>query len=74
MANRHAAVELRKRLHDLAGPMAARVTMGTFHSLAIRLTGRRITESNEGAGDTKFDQALIDAVDMLEGRITPAGE
>jgi ATP-dependent DNA helicase RecQ len=72
--NRHAAVELRKRLHDLAGPMAARVTMGTFHSLAIRLTGRRITDSNEGTNATKFDQALIAAVDMLEGRITPEGE
>src|ERR1019366_1282700 len=37
--NRHAAIELRRRLNDLVGDDARGVTVLTYHALAMRLLG-----------------------------------
>jgi len=37
--NRLAAIQLKRRLRELIGPAAARVTVLTYHALAARLTG-----------------------------------
>ena len=42
--NRHAAIELRRRLSDLVGDDARGVTVLTYHALAMRLLGYSFSE------------------------------
>ncbi len=80
--NRGAAHELRRRLRDLAGDLARRVTIHTYHALALRLTGRtfereRIASVNRHAGndavagshdkDAAFQSILREAIALLRG-------
>ncbi len=64
--NRHAAVQIRQRLHALIGDDAKRVTVLTCHGLAMRLTGTsfqgRTTPSYE-----QFASVMRDAVMLLKG-------
>ncbi|MHB9006271.1 MAG: UvrD-helicase domain-containing protein, partial [Limisphaerales bacterium] len=72
--NRSAALELRRRLAELAGDDARGVTVLTYHGLAMRLLGRSFT--GEAGGRTRepdFDALITDAVKLLRGEVVPAG-
>ncbi len=47
--NRHAAIELRRRLTDLVGADARGVTVLTYHALAMRLLGRSFLPTDRSA-------------------------
>jgi ATP-dependent DNA helicase RecQ len=67
--NHKAAVELRRRLNELAGADARGVTVQTYHSLALRLLGRSCPTDTE----PDFDQLIRDAVAVLNGEVVPDG-
>ncbi len=74
--NRHAAIELRRRLRDLVGDDAKGVTVVTYHGLAMRLLGCTFAGGAErpGAGNgVDFDALILDAVKLLRGEKVPAG-
>ena len=69
--NRHAAVEIRRRLAALIGNDARWVTVLTCHALAMRLAGFSFTGRAERPGGADFDQAIRRAVDVLRGKGLP---
>ena len=72
--NHQAAVELRRRLNDLAGGDARGVTVQTYHGLAMRLLGLSVADMNEEHREKlDFDRLLEDAVQLLEGGKTLPG-
>ncbi len=75
--NRHAAVQIRQRLHELIGDDANGVTVLTCHALAMRLAGstfaRSIEETDAEAQDI-FDNVLKEAIELLGGRNAPTEE
>ncbi|MCE9634825.1 MAG: RecQ family ATP-dependent DNA helicase [Planctomycetes bacterium] len=76
--NRSAAHELRTRLVALAGPIGRRVGVHTYHSLALRLTGRTVDSPQPGssantAANVDFDSILAEANAMLRGERPAAG-
>lgn len=73
--NRNAANTLRRRLLDLAGPDAKGVTVQTYHSLAMRLTGSSFAERAERKKiDTDdFKTVIPNAVRLLNGEVEFAG-
>lgn len=64
--NRHAALELRRRLLALVGDDARGVTVLTYHAMALRLTGTSLAGA-ERQGPVDFEQLLQDAIDLLGG-------
>jgi ATP-dependent DNA helicase RecQ len=72
--NRHAALELRRRLVELVGDDARGVLVQTYHGLALRLLGHSLAARRETAPDRiDFDALIRDAVELLEGRSVPPG-
>lgn len=73
--NRNAANTLRSRLLELAGPDAKGVTVQTYHSLAMRLTGSSFAERAERRKvDVEDFKTLIpDAVRLLNGKVELTG-
>jgi len=71
--NRHAANEIRKRLLQLVGADAYGVSVMTYHSMAMRLTGTRF-ERKDGVDEGALKQVLENAVLMLEGKGMAEGE
>ncbi len=72
--NRHAAIELRRRLRDLVGDDARGVAVVTYHGLAMRLLGYSFAGGVEQSGaGIDFDALITDAVKLLRGETTPAG-
>jgi ATP-dependent DNA helicase RecQ len=73
--NRNAANTLRRRLLDLAGPDAKGVTVQTYHSLAMRLTGASFAERAERrkVDAEDFKTVIPDAVRLLNGEIELSG-
>jgi ATP-dependent DNA helicase RecQ len=72
--NRHAALELRRRLADLVGPDARGVTVLTYHALAIRLLGRSFSTTRNPPGNgPDLDSLIPEATALLRGESTPAG-
>lgn len=73
--NRNAANTLRRRLLELAGPDAKGVTVQTYHSLAMRLTGASFAERAERrkieADD--FKTVIPDAISLLNGEVEFSG-
>ena len=65
--NRHAAVEIRRRLADLVGDDARGVMVLTCHSLAMRLAGASFSERPDRPGDDVFKSLMRDATDLLRG-------
>lgn len=59
---RAACRELRKRLYDLAGPLAAKVNITTFHSLAFSILG---VQGNKKALEDA-DNVVAKAAELLE--------
>ena len=76
--NRHAAVEIRRRLRDLVGDDARGVTVLTCHGLAMRLVGAsfsgRAGKSGLDADTFDFDEVLRQATALLRGEGLPPEE
>ncbi|QYF94648.1 RecQ family ATP-dependent DNA helicase [Massilia sp. PAMC28688] len=64
--NRHAALEIRKRLTELIGDDARGVTVLTCHALAMRLVGASFAQ--RGGEEADFEAVLAEATALLEGR------
>ena len=69
--NRHAAVEIRRRLATLIGDDAKGVTVLTCHGLAMRLVGASFSGRAERPDEDAFDAVLRQAVDLLRGKGLP---
>ena len=66
--NRHAAVEIRRRLMDLIGNDARGITILTCHALAMRLVGVSFQERERHLlDDATFREVLRQAVALLRG-------
>ncbi len=65
--NRHAAVDIRRRLIELIGDDAFGVTVLTCHALAMRLAGFSFTGMSERPDDETFRNVMRTAVDVLRG-------
>ena len=71
--NRHAAVEIRRRLVDLIGDDGKGVTVMTCHALAMRLAGVSFSGQTSASNDA-FRQVLVQATALLNGEGLPAAE
>lgn len=65
--NRHAAVEIRKRLAELIGDDAKGVTVLTCHALAMRLAGVSFAGQADKVDGDRFKEVLEQAIGLLEG-------
>ena len=66
--NRHAAVDIRRRLGDLIDSRDARgVTVLTCHALAMRLAGASFLGLADNPDDSRFDEIIRQAVALLRG-------
>ena len=72
--NRHAAVEIRRRLADLIGDDARGVMVLTCHALAMRLVGASFAGRANRLRDGDFDDVLRQAVALLQGEGLPPDE
>jgi len=70
--NRHAAVEIRRRLYDLIGNDARGVSVMTCHALAMRLVGASLAGREINSGF--FKEVLEQAVKLLQGEGLPPEE
>jgi len=66
--NRHAAVEIRRRLADLIGDDARGVTVLTCHGLAMRLAGASFSGRAERPNGDMFQEVMRQAVALLRGQ------
>ena len=71
--NRHAAVEIRRRLKELVGDDAHGTTVLTCHGLALRLTGT-ILVNRQDLSEDDFRSVLREAVKLLRGEGLPPKE
>ena len=72
--NRHAAVDIRRRLKELIGDDARGVTVLTCHALAMRLAGASFT-GRAGRPDVDvFKEVMRRAVELLRGEGMPPEE
>ena len=65
--NRHAAIEIRRRLADLIGDEARGVIVLTCHALAMRLVGASFTARAERPGQEVFQEVIRQAITLLRG-------
>ena len=72
--NRHAALEIRRRLHNLIGDDARGVVVMTCHALAMRLTGASFSGTSDRGRDIDFGRIVRDAADLLRGEGLPADD
>ena len=72
--NRHAAVEIRRRLKALVGDDAWGVTVLTCHALAMRLVGATFAGRADKLEDDAFKLVLQQAVALLRGADLPVEE
>ena len=72
--NRHAAVEIRRRLADLIGDDARGVIVLTCHALAMRLVGASFSGRAERLAEETFHEVIRDAAAMLRGEGLPPEE
>jgi ATP-dependent DNA helicase RecQ len=71
--NRHAAVQIRRRLADLIGDDAKGITVLTCHAFAMRLTGTSFLKQAV-KDDSAFKEVIRQAVSLLKGENIPAEE
>ena len=71
--NRHAAVQVRRRLRDLIGKDASGVYVMTCHALALRILGISFAETASDPDDRTFRNILKEAVTLLSSEDTSAG-
>ena len=72
--NRHAAVEIRRRLGDLIGEDARGVIVLTCHALAMRLVGASFSGRANRLDAGQFAEVLREAVSLLRGEGLPSDE
>ena len=72
--NRHAAVEIRRRLDELIGDDARGVTVLTCHALAMRLVGASFEGRVNQPDDEHFRQIMRQATALLKGEDLPSDE
>ena len=72
--NRHAAVEIRRRLAELVGDDARGVLVYTCHGLAMRLVGASFSSRAEQPDDDAFKDVMRQAVALLRGDGVPPEE
>ncbi len=72
--NRHAAVDIRRRLAELIGNDARGVVVLTCHALAMRLAGASFTGRAERPDDEMFRKVLRRATKLLRGEGLPPEE
>ena len=65
--NRHAAVDIRRRLTEFIGDDARGVTVLTCHALAMRLAGASFTGRSERPDDGTFRDVMRRAIALLRG-------
>ena len=68
--NRHAAIEIRRRLDELVGDDARGTTVLTCHGLALRLTGGTMADRQQ-LTDNDFSAVLKEASALLRGEGLP---
>jgi len=73
--NRHAALELRRRIWRLVGVSAAGVVIQTFHGLALRILGRTMAqiETDSAGKGLSFNTIIPESIDLLKGASAPIG-
>ena len=72
--NRHAAVDIRRRLSELIGDDARGVTVLTCHALAMRLAGASFSGRAERPDDDMFGEVMRRAIELLRGEGLPPEE
>ena len=72
--NRHAAVDIRRRLAELIGDDARGVTVLTCHALAMRLAGASFSGRAERPDDDMFGEVMRRAIELLRGEGLPSEE
>ena len=72
--NRHAAVEIRRRLMELIGDDARGVMVMTCHALAMRLVGASFAERANRLDTQDFQEVVRQAVSLLRGEDLPPDE
>ena len=72
--NRHAAVEIRRRLAELIGDDARGVIVLTCHGLAMRLVGASFSGRANRLDDSDFQEIMQQAVALLRGEGLPPDE
>ena len=72
--NRHAAVEIRRRLAELIGDDARGVIVLTCHALAMRLVGASFSGRANRLDDSDFRVIMQQAVSLLRGEGLPPDE
>ncbi len=72
--NRHAAVEIRRRLAALLGDDARGITVLTCHGFAMRLVGASFSGRADRLDSAAFQAILRQAVDLLRGAGLPADD
>ena len=72
--NRHAALEIRRRLRELIGDDARSVTVLTCHGLAMRLVGASFEGRSNQLSDEDFTAVLHQATALLNGNGLAAAE
>ncbi|WP_419921266.1 RecQ family ATP-dependent DNA helicase [Candidatus Poriferisodalis sp.] len=60
--NRHAAADIRRRLHELIGDDANGVMVLTCHALAMRLVGASFSGTAAQSSNTSFDELLSEVM------------
>ena len=65
--NRHAAVEIRRRLAELTGDDSRGVMVLTCHALAMRLVGASFSERADRPDSEHFQEVLAEAAALLRG-------
>ena len=72
--NRHAAVDIRRRLAELIGDDARGVAVLTCHALAMRLAGASFTGRADRPDDEMFREVMRRAIQLLRGEGLPPEE
>ena len=72
--NRHAAIDIRKRLEELIGIESRLITVLTCHGLAMRLAGASFSSRIERPDEDAFREVLQQAVALLRGEGVPPEE
>ena len=69
--NRHAAIEIRRRLQELIGDDSRGVMIMTCHALAMRLTGASFSGRSNNLADIDFRGIVREAAGLLRGEGLP---
>lgn len=72
--NRHAAVEIRRRLSELIGQDAKGITVMTCHAFAMRLVGASFAGRADKVDGDVFKEIMAQAVALLKGEGLPPEE